>query len=715
MKIILFISSFFILINLNAQTCDSINPIDMTGAALWGDGSPESCTQDTLQTLLNVGGKIIFNGGSKPFTLYLTKSLEISAYIETVIDGNGLLTISGVDSVRIFHRIGSANQNTGVLFGVQKMSLVNGKASDELGGGAISSNAYGSLMAYNVFFANNQGQLSNSDACGAVHTIMQKEVIIYNCTFINNMAANGGAVGSIGSSEKIINCTFTDNVATGTGGTFSYGGSGGSVYVDGVAMNGINKYIEICNCIFNNSMAGYQAGALNIIFYTGDSSSGNINKCIFENDSCLVNNGGACYLMNGPFGISNCAFINNTSPASGGAAWFTNTNIDFSNCTFYQNKAYLNDSGVTSGLGGALAHSGGTDTDFTVTNCTFANNKAGDFASVIFNLANLTLINCLFYNNIAGSTFQNNAWGGAYINTASTIQIQGKCLNYPYIYNIGTMDVFDPWTNSVDVMNNDPLLLNIGDYGGNTLTMALLPNSPVIGQANPVHAPTTDQRGYTRKANPDIGAYEFIDSARLTIIPASIDFGDLAFNTDSVKSYTIKGDQLVSDLSLTVKAPFSLSLKKDTIFSQSLSIPNALLDNGTIIVYVKAFADKPDTTYVTEIKNETSLYTTSYSPLLTVKTHQNQDTSGNVIENSSKISFSVSPNPFRDIIKIDLQNNFNLNNTFVSIYDIYGKLIIKKKILYNITDINLTFLSNGMYIIRISNNNTTLMGKIIKE
>ena len=55
----------------------------------------------------------------------------------------------------------------------------------------------------------------------------------------------------------------------------------------------------------------------------------------------------------------------------------------------------------------------------------------------------------------------------------------------------------------------DPLLAPLGDYGGPTQTMALLPGSPAIGAGTAVGGITTDQRGVARPAsNPDIGAFQ---------------------------------------------------------------------------------------------------------------------------------------------------------------------------------------------------------------
>ena len=59
-----------------------------------------------------------------------------------------------------------------------------------------------------------------------------------------------------------------------------------------------------------------------------------------------------------------------------------------------------------------------------------------------------------------------------------------------------------------NLVGGNPLLAPLGNYGGPTQTMALLPGSPAIGTGDPGQAGTADQRGYTRGGRVDIGAYQ---------------------------------------------------------------------------------------------------------------------------------------------------------------------------------------------------------------
>ena len=485
--------------------CEAPAAIDMGGAVTFGDGTPGSITQSALQTLINNGGKIVFNGGAAPVTLTLSATLMVDARKEVIIDGRNLLTISGNNAVRIFDKGAPANQGEGTLFAVQNMSLINGRTGEGLGGAAIRGNFFGSLKVHNVTFRDNQGPLSDGDACGAVWTGGYKEASFSNCIFNNNRAANGGAVGAIGSGMSFVNCRFEGNEATGTGGTFDKGGQGGAVYVDGTYQNGVNNRLTLCGCQFKNNRAGHQGGGYNVVQYDGKGGSGSIDKCTFENNRCDKTLGGGVYYQDGDLSITNSTFAGNTAPGQGGGIWYLNGNLTLANCTLRGNKA----GDDKDGLGGGLCLSGGGRRTVAVTNCTFAENQAGNFASAIFNGASLTLTNTLFYKNAVGNGSQGNPYGGAVINKQSSLTVGSGNLQFPagFTGQYGT-EARDYWLTGT-VLTDDAGLQSLTDNGGPTPTMALPAGSPAIGKGAS-GAPQTDQRGRTRRNPPDIGAFEAV-------------------------------------------------------------------------------------------------------------------------------------------------------------------------------------------------------------
>lgn len=77
-----------------------------------------------------------------------------------------------------------------------------------------------------------------------------------------------------------------------------------------------------------------------------------------------------------------------------------------------------------------------------------------------------------------------------------------------------------------------------------------------------------------------------------------------------------------------------------------------------------------------------------------------------------KNNWSLYPNPANDLLHLQ---NANIKEANVEIYDVSGKLCITKAINVNDTSIAVNNLMNGIYLIKISNDNETFSGKFIKE
>ena len=113
------------------------------------------------------------------------------------------------------------------------------------------------------------------------------------------------------------------------------------------------------------------------------------------------------------------------------------------------------------------------------------------------------------------------ALGGAICNSNGTVNLYNTILARPasgtncwgtmtdYGYNLSS-DNSAGFSAPGSLNNTDPKLGPLGDYGGPTLTMALLSGSPAIDGGNTATAPATDQRGRSRPYGTaaDIGAFE---------------------------------------------------------------------------------------------------------------------------------------------------------------------------------------------------------------
>ena len=504
--------------------CPALAPdVLPANAAVWGTGTPASCTPAALQALLNAGGAIRVNGGSTPFTVVLTSTLTVPNQ-DVLLDGGNLLTLSGGGSTRIFDKLAAASAAADSRLALQHLTLRDGLAldngsTDRFGGAAIRGRAYGRLRVIDVVFDNNTGPALQPDGCGAVHTIVYQSVVFGGCTFRNNRGANGGAVGTIGSAEEFVNCAFDDNAATGTGGTFDQGGIGGAVYVDGVNQNGVTNTMNLCGCTFQRNTAGKQGGAAALIFYSGQGSSAALDRCTFADNRVLPGGdlGGGLYYLSGPLALTNSTFARNSTPEAGGGAWLSNARLTLANCTFDANIAT---DGQGGGVGGGLALSGGTERRASVVNATFSGNRAGNFASAIFNMHILTLANSVFYNNPTGIGNQSNPYGGGTINKNSDLTVGAGNLQWPETYAAQFGPQREDWlTPAVTVA--DAQLQALANNGGPTPTQALPAGSPAINIGSAATAPPADQRGAARQGLPDAGAFEFGASAPLPVALAA--------------------------------------------------------------------------------------------------------------------------------------------------------------------------------------------------
>jgi hypothetical protein len=70
-----------------------------------GTGTPESCTGEAFIEAVARGGKIAFNCGPDPVVITLDRPAKVfnDAADDVVIDGGGLVTLSGGDRTRILY------------------------------------------------------------------------------------------------------------------------------------------------------------------------------------------------------------------------------------------------------------------------------------------------------------------------------------------------------------------------------------------------------------------------------------------------------------------------------------------------------------------------------------------------------------------------------------------------------------------------------------
>ena len=229
-----------------------------------GSGTPESCTSDAFVDAVANGGVITFDCGPDPVTITLDRTAKVfnDKGPEIVIDGGGLVTLSGAGNHRILYMntcdqaqvwtTADCNNQDHPRLTVQNLTFIDASSKNETefdGGGAIWVRG-GRFKVVNSRFFNNVCADTGPDVGGAGIRVFSQyngePVYVVNTTFggaegFGNTCSNGGGISSIGVSWNIINSLFSYNHAIGNGGNPAEngtpgGGSGGAIYNDGNTM-----------------------------------------------------------------------------------------------------------------------------------------------------------------------------------------------------------------------------------------------------------------------------------------------------------------------------------------------------------------------------------------------------------------------------------------------------------------------------------------------
>lgn len=285
-----------------AQLADVSSPKTVVGA-----GTPESCTSQAFVDAVAQGGVITFDCGPDPVTIKLDRTAKIynDKGPEIVIDGGGLVTLSGqgarrilymntCDQAQVWTTSHCDNQDHPRLT-VQNLTFVDGNSKGETqydGGGAIWARG-GRLRIVNSRFFRNVCADTGPDLGGAgVRALSQHDnqpVYVVNSTFggqegYGNTCSNGGGISSIGVSWTIINSLLSHNHAIGTGGNPGNGGSGGAIYNDGNTMT-----LTLCGTRIEHNQVNAFGSA---IFFVSNDHTGNI---AIDSSNITNNVGGSWY------------------------------------------------------------------------------------------------------------------------------------------------------------------------------------------------------------------------------------------------------------------------------------------------------------------------------------------------------------------------------------------------------------------------------------
>jgi predicted outer membrane repeat protein len=376
-------------------------------------------------------------------------------------------------------------------------------------GGGIGNHGGSNPTLTNVTFISNSAFIG-----GGMDNYLGSSPTLINVTFTSNSAAIGGGMDIDSSYPALTNVTFSSNSATELGGgvsilsgwptltnvTFSSnwaGRDGGGMY------NESNGSPALSNVTFTGNSASQDGGGL----YNTNGSRPTLTNVTFISNTANVH-GGGLYNNSGDLTLINVTISSNSASQDGGGLYNSQGKPTLTNVTFSSNSA--------TGRGGGIYNAFGSSP--TITNTTFSANSATDGGGMYNAGISPRLTSVTFSGNSAthgGGLY--NPFGSPVITNAifwgNTAPSGAQVLN-----DIGTPSLSDSvvqggcpaGSTCSHIITEDPRLGPLGNWGGNTQTIPLLPGSSAIDSGDDATCAATDQRGIPRPqgAQCDIGAYE---------------------------------------------------------------------------------------------------------------------------------------------------------------------------------------------------------------
>jgi hypothetical protein len=455
-------------------------------------------SNDTIQFDARLAGQTITLASALP---------ALSSNVAIIGLGATNLSVSGAGLYQIL------DVSSGVTASISGLKIEDGNSPN--GGGIDNA---GSLTVSNCAFASDVGggiyntgplTVSNSTFSGNTGASFNGEET-YGTPFTTPMGS--GIYNSNGSLAMVNGGTFSDNT-----------GSGIFNYYDSAAGSTLSTVI-VSDCTFSQNQAAFGGGIANL---------GGVAQV---SDSTFSDN----YV----FGLS--------LSTGGGIDNNVGGTLTVSSSTFSGNQAGYNQAGQTfsgdGGYGGAIGEGDASAlSTITVSDSTFFGNRALLYGGGIFNFQDtLTVTSC----TLSGNSAATGGGGGIYVGhvgftglfVGNTIIAGNTGPSGPDVlgrvtsngYNLIGSTSGSSGFGALDKVGLDPKLAALGDYGGPTQTMALLPGSPAIDAGSNALAVDAngqplqfDQRGapFLRVVNGtvDIGAYEGApDAPPVNTVPGAL-------------------------------------------------------------------------------------------------------------------------------------------------------------------------------------------------
>ncbi|MDY7013876.1 MAG: CHAT domain-containing protein, partial [Cyanobacteriota bacterium] len=368
-------------------------------------------------------------------------------------------------------------------------STISGNSASVGGGGGIYSSGTMTVTGSTI-----SGNAAGEEGGGLASL---GTVTVTDSTISDNTVGNNG--GGIFSQDEVTlsNSTLSDNTARRGGGIFSYdavrvnnstisgnrsNNRGGGIYSQGE--------VAVTESEILSNLAGSDGGG---IYSRGEVTT--TNSTISENSG---DDGGGIYSQS-EVTATNSTISGNRADDNGGGI-FSRREITVTSSTISGNRANNNGGGIFSQGGGEIANSTITENRADA-NGSGTGNGGGIFGSSNGMIASIVRNTILAGNIDPGGEAPDAGAGGT-----GTVSFNSNARNL-----VGSTAGFSGTLGTgSDIVNPDPGLAPLGDYGGSTQTHALLPDSPALDAGDNVMLPPTDQRGAPRIFNGtvDIGAFE---------------------------------------------------------------------------------------------------------------------------------------------------------------------------------------------------------------
>jgi hypothetical protein len=248
----------------------------------------------------------------------------------------------------------------------------------------------------------------------------------------------------------------------------------------------LNKEMRIDASQLSSGVA-ITANGLSRLFSVPSSGNVFLDSLTLRGGNAGTGTGGAITVEGGGLGMIRCTLTNNQAQHGGAAAVSGFGRLGLEDCLVVNNTA--------TGVGGGI-FSDAADS-VLILNSTFTDNIASDGGAVWCQGAGAI-------STLAFATIARNQGIFAVVSFVDTT------LRNTIIADNSNNNYFaptPPHLEGTNLLTGSPMLAPLGDYGGPTRTMPLMPGSPARDAATG-STRTTDQRGFFTVGAPDIGAYE---------------------------------------------------------------------------------------------------------------------------------------------------------------------------------------------------------------